>query len=388
MIQAEALCRRVDADRLAEVTWQLVNIPSPTGQATACTAWYADLLRSLGLEVAWETGNYPEQPSAVGRLRGGDGPTFQFDAHTDHVPLPHPAPVREDGRIIARGATDMKGSLAIMAEVAAVLAESGVPLPGDLLLTAHDLHEAPGGLGETITDLCRRGIHGDAAIVCEGGREVLPLVGRGMAIFELHVRRDGELCHEVTGARNPLETAVLTAASLYVERDRMALSPEPYVGPETIFIGQIHAGAFYNQVPADVFLNGTWRFSPRKTFEQAREELRRVLGGVPLGDGESFDLNFFQVRPSFALDPTEPLVTAVQAAYETVHGEPLPLAAAPAVCDTPVLVREAGIPCVGHGPVTHGAHGEPEWIAIADQVRTAQVYLHTLEHFWRATGAS
>jgi len=385
MLNAAALCDRIRPERIAQLTWELVNIPSPTGQATACTEYYADHLRSLGLDVAWETGHYPDQPSAVGRLPGGDGPTFQFDAHTDHVPLPHPAPVREDDRIIARGATDMKGSLAIMAEVAAVLAEADLELPGDLLLTAHDLHEAPGGLGETITDLCRRGIHGDAAIVCEGGRDVLPLVGRGMAIFEFHVRRDGELCHEVTGARNPIETATLAVASLYVERDRMALRPEPYVGPETIFVGQVHAGSFYNQVPNDVLVNGTWRFSPQKTFEQAQDELRRLLGTVPFRDGESFDLNFFQVRPSFALDPDEPVVKAVQAAYETVHGQPLPLDAAPAVCDTPVLVREAGIPTVGHGPVTHGAHGEPEWIAIVDQVATAKVYLHALEHYWRAT---
>ena len=382
MFDAAACAARVSPERLAKLTWDLVNIPSPTGQATACTRFYADHLIDLGLDVSWETGNCPDQPSAVGRLHGGDGPTFQFDSHTDHVPLPHPAPARDGERIIARGATDMKGSLAIMAEVAAVLIDSGVELPGDLLLTAHDMHEAPGGLGETITDLCRRGIHGDAAIVCEGGRDVLPLVGRGMAIFELHLRRDGDLCHEVTGTRNPMESAILTLASLYVERDRMALTPEEYVGPETVFVGQVHAGSFYNQIPTEVFINGTWRFSPQKTFDQAEIELRRVLETVPLGAGERFDLNFFQVRPSFALDPADPLVTAVQQAYHAVHGEELPLAAAPAVCDTPVLVREAGIPCVGHGPVTHGAHGEPEWIAVGDMVKTTQVYLHTLARFW------
>lgn len=380
-MNVERLCRAVRPERLADLTWELVNIPSPTGDARACTEFYAERLAALGLAVRLEGGADPDHPSAVARLSGGDGPTVQFDAHTDHVPLAHPAPVRAADRIVGRGAADMKGSLAVMAEVAAVLVEAGEPLPGDLLLTAHDLHEAPLGLGETVADLCARGIHGDVAIVCEGGRDVLPLVGRGMAIFELYVRRDGELCHEVTGAPNPIDTAHRVLAALYEQRATMAAVDEPYVGPETIFVGQVHAGTFYNQVPTEVFLNGTWRFSPQKTFAAVRAEFEALLERVERPESIRFEPRLFEVRPSFALAPDEPIVRAVQAAYEAVHGRPLPLAAAPAVCDTPIFVR-AGVPCVGHGPEGHGAHGEPEWVALDDLVRTAQVYLHTLARFW------
>ncbi len=376
------LIRLIRPDRLRSLTWELVNTPSPTGQATACTLAYAEHLRGLGLEVAIETGSYPDYPSCVARLSGGDGPTVQFDAHTDHVPLPHAAPVLEPDKVIGRGATDMKGSLAIMAEVVAVYRDAGRQPAGDILLTAHDLHEAPGGLGETITDLCRRGIHGDVAIVCEGGREVLPITGRGMAIFELKVVRDGDPCHEITGAANPLDMAHEVVGKLFARRAEMARSPEPYVGPETIFVGQLHAGSFYNQIPTEALINGTWRFSPRKTLADVEAEVQALLGTVGLPDGVRLDLNLFQVRPSFDLDPAAPLVVAVQAAYREATGDELPLAAAPAVCDTPVLVREAGICCVGHGPVTHGAHGEPEWIAVADQVQTTEVYLRALSHLW------
>ena len=378
----DRLCAAVNPDRIRELTYALVSIPSPTRQARECTEFYAEHLRGLGLDVRLEFGSYPNYPSAVARLHGAGGPTLQFDAHTDHVPLEHPAPELHPDRVVGRGATDMKGSLAIMAEVATVLLEAGVTPPGDLLLTAHDLHEAPLGLGETIADLCRRGIHGDAAIVCEGGRDVLPLTGRGMAIFELHVKREGEPCHEVTGAPNPIDSAHRIAAALYARREAMAQLDEPYVGPETIFLGQFHSGTFYNQVPTDVFLNGTWRFSPQKTFEQVEDELSELLLSVALPREHHVEARFFQVRPSFALSADDAIVQAVQAAYGDVHGEPLPLAAAPAVCDTPVLVREAGIPCVGHGPLTHGAHGEPEWIATADQVATAQVYLRAMAGYW------
>jgi len=166
----------------------------------------------------------------------------------------------------------------------------------------------------------------------------------------------------------------------------MATRPDPYVGPETTFVGQVHAGQFYNQVPTEVFLNGTWRFSPRKTFADAEAELCALLAAVPTPPEIRCDLHAFQVRPSYQLAEQEPLVLAVQDAYLATTGNPLPLAGARAVCDTPILIREGGIPCVSHGPVTHGAHGEPEFICGEDQVRTAAVYLRTLERFWRAAG--
>ncbi|MCC7492395.1 MAG: M20/M25/M40 family metallo-hydrolase [Fimbriimonadaceae bacterium] len=383
-LDAQHLRALIRPDRLRDLTAALVAIPSPTGQARECTEFYAQHLAGLGLEVTLETGHYPDHPSAVARLRGRGAPCVQFDGHTDTVPLPHPPLVVTADRIVGRGAADMKGPLAAVAEVAAVLVEAGVDLPGDLLITAHDLHEAPGGLGETITDLCRRGIHGDVAIVAELGRDVVPVAGRGMAIFELTVRRAGELCHEVTGAPNPLDTAQEVIARLFARRAELAAVSDPWVGPETIFLGQCHGGSFYNQVPTEVFLNGTWRFSPRRTFDEVQAELQRLLESVARPPEITFDLRFFQVRPSFSLDPGEPVIAALQGAYEAVHGQPLPLAAAAAVCDVPVLIREAGIPCLGHGPVSHGAHGEPEWIAVEDLVRTTGVYLELLARFWQS----
>lgn len=376
------LCRRVDPDRLADLTWRLVRIASPTGSARACTEAYAAELAALGLEVTLEAGAYPDHPSAVARLRGGPGPCLQLNAHTDTVPLPHPPAEKLPDRVVGRGAADMKGSLACMAEVARLLVEAGLPLPGDLLLTAHDLHEAPGGLGETVTDLCRRGIHGDVCVVTEGGSEDCPLVGRGMAIFELTVRRDGELAHEVTGVPNPIGVMTEIMAALQSRRDAMAARREPYVGPETVFIGQAHAGAFYNQIPTEAFLNGTWRFSPSKTFDDARKELDELLDAVVLPAGMGLERRFFEVRPSFAVAESEPLVGALRRAYRAVHGRELPLAGARAVCDVPIFGRVAGVPCLGHGPVGHGAHGEPEWVAIDALVVTTQVYLRLLAEFW------
>ncbi|MBI2298590.1 MAG: M20/M25/M40 family metallo-hydrolase, partial [Armatimonadetes bacterium] len=161
------LARRIRPERIRQLTFDLVRIPSPTGQARACTEAYAEHLRGLGLQVRLETGAWPDHPSAVAVLPGRGGKCVQFDGHTDTVPLAHPVPRIEGDRVIGRGAYDMKGSLAVMAEGATVLLEAGVTPPGDLMLTAHDLHEAPGGLGESITDLCRRGIHGDVCIVAE-----------------------------------------------------------------------------------------------------------------------------------------------------------------------------------------------------------------------------
>ena len=95
----DRLCAAVNPDRIRELTYALVSIPSPTRQARACTEFYAAHLRSLGLDVRLEFGHLPDYPSAVARLRGGDRPTVQFDGHTDHVPLDHPGPELLDDQI-------------------------------------------------------------------------------------------------------------------------------------------------------------------------------------------------------------------------------------------------------------------------------------------------
>src|SRR5438067_1249564 len=131
------LVQKIDPERIKELTLELVRTPSPPGEERAVAERYAAYLRTIGLRVELDE-EFPSSPSVVGRLPGtGAGPTLQIDGHTDTILLPGPEPRFESGYIYGRGAEDMKGALAAMAEAARVVTETGVKLRGSLLLTAH-----------------------------------------------------------------------------------------------------------------------------------------------------------------------------------------------------------------------------------------------------------
>src|SRR5688572_11535028 len=112
---ARSLISRVDADRLRDLTMEMVRIPSWPGEETAMAGHFAGLLERGGLRVEQDHA-CPESPSVIGRWRGVDGPVLQFDGHTDTVPVEHPAPYERDNILHGRGSADMKCGLAGIAE--------------------------------------------------------------------------------------------------------------------------------------------------------------------------------------------------------------------------------------------------------------------------------
>src|SRR5205085_6755690 len=103
----------------------------------------------------------------------------------------------ERGIVRGRGAADMKGGLAAIAEALRAIRAAGVELDGSVLVTAHGLHEAPLGDQRTLRSLIRKGVIGDAAIVAEVGESFLPIAAKGAAIFRIAVSRSGTPMHEV-----------------------------------------------------------------------------------------------------------------------------------------------------------------------------------------------
>ena len=375
------LLAAVSPERLQTLTLDLAAIPSPTGHSRQAAEAYARHLTDIGLEteVSYE---FPDSPNVVARLKGaGGGKTLQLAGHLDTVPIPHDAPHFADGMLYGRGTADMKGGLAAMAETARVLHESGVRLKGDLLLTAYGLHEAPAGHGEGLSALIKRGVFGDAAIVCEVGGRELPIAGKGMGIFEITVRRAGDSVHELfagAGTPNPIIFAARLVARLQERAAELAKAPLPDVGAESIFVGMIHSGDFYNRVAVSAQITGTRRHGPDKTFDDVRRELRALIAEVQAEDTTgkiTLELDFSPIRESFRISPAEPLVGIVRQAFADLSGRELPLVGISAVADGAILIREAKIPSVYHGPWSDRGHSDLEYIALDELVRATRMYI-------------
>ena len=116
------MIEHVDADRLRDLTLELVEIESPTGDTAEVARRFAQRLEEIGMEVEVLDEVFPATPIVIGRLRGGEpGPSVVLNGHLDTVPIPHEPARVENGSVYGRGSADMKGALACAAEAARVL---------------------------------------------------------------------------------------------------------------------------------------------------------------------------------------------------------------------------------------------------------------------------
>jgi acetylornithine deacetylase/succinyl-diaminopimelate desuccinylase-like protein len=372
----------VSADRAAALALELVAVESPTGDTAAVSDLLAQRLRQLGMDVALHTA-FPRTPVVIGRLQGsGPGPTLILNGHLDTVPIPHAAPERREGRVYGRGAIDMKGPIAAAVEAVRAAVESGLELHGDVILCAHGLHEAPGGHAEDLIAALEQGVlTGDAALVLEVGHDALPVAGLGSGIYRAHFRRATGVTHELmTPAGTPHPAAALSEAITVILElnNRLAEAPLEHIGPESVFIGQVHCGDFFNRFPNHSWIEGTRRYGPDATAAEAAAELRALLEPIANRHGLAFELEFEKVRDGFRVPLEHPLVDALRSAYLAETDRPLPITGIKIVADAPVFEKVGRIPCLYHGLDGFGAHGDVEWVAEAELLRAARVYLRTL----------
>lgn len=382
---ASLAANEVSRRRLLEETYRFISVPSPTGSEGKFAALFRDTLSGLGLESSLDE-EFPNSPSVVARLPGsGGGPTLQLDGHTDTVPVPHDPPSLDLARdlVRGRGAADMKGGLAAICEAIRALKAAGLRPRGDVLVTAHGLHEAPLGDQRTIRSLLARKVAGEAAIIAELGHADLATSSRGMSIYTISVERAGTSMHEVEWAdqaAQPIDAVRLLLNALAARAEELAAEPAQPVGRESLFVGEVRSGDFYNRVPTDAKIIGTRRYRAPVTKEDVLAELQELCDVVGARTGLSVEVDLKEVGSAYALDSSEPVIAAVQASYRNVVGAELPLAAAQAVGNATDFAA-FGVPAVYHGVNQQTAHSDDEHVFGADLERAARVIAGSIIHF-------
>jgi acetylornithine deacetylase len=380
-----------------------VAIRSLGGDEDAAQAWMAARLRSIGLDVdVWtidfETlSRHPSFSMEVPRQRGtgvvgtcgdADGPTLVFNGHVDVVPTgdlaqwtvdPWSATVR-DGRVIGRGACDMKGGLAAAIAAIEALAASGQRRRGRIALHSV-IAEEDGGAGTLATLV--RGHRGDGAISMEPTELRLAPAHAGAMTFRLRVPGlSAHGCVREEGV-SAIETfRPLHDALLGLERDRNERLQQPlfdrYALPFALSIGKIAAGDWPSSVPDLLVCEGRYGVAPGEDPAAARAELesaiRRGSAGHPFLIDHPPEIEWWggQFMPA-STPPDATIVTTTRDAIADVLGHPPRVEGMTYGADMRLLVNEGKIPTVLFGPGdVRQAHRPDEFVAIADLLTVAR----------------
>jgi acetylornithine deacetylase/succinyl-diaminopimelate desuccinylase-like protein len=225
--------------------------------------------------------------------------------------------------------------------------------------------------------MIKDGIHGDAVLLPEPLRDVLPIAGRGSSTWKVTIRREGPPVHEVMRPRH--EPSVIAAGAELVARLakldlELAATPHPLCGAASVFIGQFHAGEIYNQYPQAAWVEGTRRWLPGTDRAAVELDFRARLADLAAETGTTLTCDWLFIRDAFALDPADPLVVVFQHCYQATSGSLLPTGAKPFVDDGNSFGALAGVPAITHGPRAGGQHTVSEWVEIDDLVRVAWLY--------------
>jgi succinyl-diaminopimelate desuccinylase len=325
------------ADRLAARTLELIDIPSESHDEARLAAHVGSLLDASDLGDTC--------------LLVRRGAPVLLAGHLDTVPAQDNLPGRIAGeRVHGLGASDMKGALAVMIE----LALAGAPF--DCLFFGRE--ELPGQYSALAPLLERERLGYELVVMMEPTANELHAgcVGNVNATWAFR----GRSGHSARpwDADNAIHAAARGIASLAdVEREEHIFDGLTFY--EVASVTQIQGGIAQNVIPDRVDCHVNYRFAPGRTPDEARARLRELCPG-----GE---LTVHSLAPSGPVAVANPRAQALIAAGD--------LRVAPKQAWTPVAeFGQAGLDAVNFGPGEPAqAHRRDESVEIAALERSYRV---------------
>ena len=357
----------MNVDRIAVVSFaqelvriESVNDPANGRSEAAAAELVAEQMRAFGWTPAVEEVE-PGRPNVVAVVDGGlPGPTLLFEGHTDVVTEgprelwsvdPFGGEIR-DGRLYGRGAADMKGGVAAMLFAVDAVARSG-SFPGRIVVAALADEE---GMMLGAKHFCRSELARsvDAAIVCEPEGDEVCTAQKGA--LRLRVDARGKMAHGAMPQHglNPVPAlAAFVAAAAGLERRLQDERGEhPTLGPPYLTPTVIRAGdeLQLNVIPETGWLAVDVRTVPGVDHDALVARLRGEADRIARETGVALELTVVDDRPATETSEDEPVVRAVVAAHEALHGRPPAIGGVPGATDGTILWRELGVPIAVYGP--------------------------------------
>ncbi len=335
---------RLDLRRdVALLTADIIDVFSVSGEERRLADAVEHALRAIPqLEVT------RDGDAMIARTNLGRSERVILAGHLDTVPLPTtdgalgtvpsywPSGAPGEGILYGRGATDMKGGVAVQLALAAGMFDGGAEPEKDVTFVFYDHEEVEGvksGLGRLVRN--HGGLlEGDFAILLEPTDGTVEGGCNGTIRFEATTL--GEAAHSARAwmGSNAIHAAAPILARLAAYEPRtVAVDGLDY--RESLNAVRVNGGTAGNVIPDRCVVEINYRFAPDKSLGQAEEHVRELLAGFDLvrTDGAA------GARPGLNHPAAASFVAAVGAEPKPKYG-----------WTDVARFSELGVPAVNFGP--------------------------------------
>ena len=380
------------------LTEQLLSLVSVTPDDGGCQDLLAQRLSALGFECERMVFGPADAPVTnlwatrmATRPDGKAAPLLVFAGHTDVVPTgpvaqwqsPPFVPTHRDGKLYARGASDMKTSLAAMvvATEAFCREQADAPLSLGFMLTSDEEGPAQHGTKAVVEVLRERATVIDYCIVGEPTSiqrtgDMVKNGRRGSMSGRLTVKGvQGHIAYPQL-ARNPIHDLAPALAELVSTHWDDGNADFP---PTSWQVSNIHAGTGAgNVIPGTVVVDFNFRFSPASRAEDLQARVDAILAR----HGVVHELSWHISGHPFWCAPGR-LLDTVQAAIREATGVVTELSTSGGTSDGRFIASLCP-QVLELGPPNASIHQIDEHVALADIEPLTRCYLHILQGLARA----
>lgn len=345
---------------VVEFCQRLVQTPSLSGNEGQIAALIRDEMKRFQFDEVWvdEIGN------VIGKMKGGRGPSLQFNCHMDQVDIGDKAAWKHNpfggeiaqGAIWGRGASDTKGAIAAQIHALGRLKHSNIPLYGDVYVVCV-VQEETGSWGtKHLLDHFRT----DLAVLGEATGNQIANGHRGRT--EILVELQGVSVHAAAAEKsiNPL----YTLSSFLQEITRLPVSINYSLGSNSVTPTRCYTDqSSGNMSPGLVRLHLDWRSLPGDSLEVFLQTLQGMIDRVcifpvqgtvklystPVTSYNGFRDVFPAHAPAYLLDKQDALPAAACNVLEGALNRKVEVNPWGFTTDGGYLVQ-AGIPTIGFSP--------------------------------------
>ena len=390
---ARAAADAVGPDEVLDYTKALIAAPSenPGGTEDAAADVAAEILRDLDADVDVVRSD-DGRPSLVARVGSGERPVLAWNGHLDTVPAGDPETWSSDpfhahvadGRLVGRGACDMKGPIASALAAVAAVRRAGQRLAGTLELHLVADEELAGIHGTRV--LRDRGLlTQDAAVVGEPTELRVALAERGGAWVTAVAR--GKAAH---GSQPHLGVNAIVSMSRFVLRLPEVL-PErvhPLVGRPTVNVALVAGGSAPNVVPDRCEAEIDRRILPGEDDpEDVLAPFRALIADLREDDpAVDLDVSIREWTEAAETSGDTGIAGVTRDAVAAETGAAPPFVGFTGITDARFYINDARIPTVIVGPGSLSvAHTADESVGVDELLAAARVYARIFSGFLGAS---